>query len=77
MTGSRPSVYPREESLDARDYVQVIRQDVEGGPAQWRWRVRAGGNHRILATSGEAYTSQAHCLRMARRLFPKLRKVLP
>lgn len=72
VRGSDPGAsanLPRSASTRKPDYVQVIR--VDGPEQQWRWRVRAA-NHRIIATSGESYTSQAHCLRMVARLFPGL-----
>lgn len=54
------------------DYVQLVRVDKDDGPAEWRWRVRAGGNHEIIATSGESYVDEEHCRQMIDRLFPLL-----
>lgn len=57
------------------DYVEIVRVDGPGA-AQWRWRVKAG-NNQIVATSGEKYKSEHHTLKMVKRLFPKLKVVLP
>ena len=42
----------------------------------WRYKVQDGGNWRTLAVSSEAYTKRAHCVRMARRLFPEAELVV-
>lgn len=38
---------------------------------QFFWRVHAR-NGKCVAYSGETYKSRAHCVRMAKRLFPAL-----
>lgn len=60
------------------DRVTVYRQDPRlGWPATvWRWRIQDGGDWRTLAVSSEAYTKRAHCVRMARRLFPEAELVV-
>ena len=57
----------RKSDMDGRKPMRVdIYQDKAGG---WRWRLRAG-NHRIVAESGESYSSQRNvvdaCDRMGR-----------
>lgn len=57
----RVTVYPSAERVpQMRGTPKIV----------YRWRIQDGGNWRILATSSEAYTKRAHCVRMARRLFP-------
>lgn len=62
------------------DRVTVYRSGIdENSDNLWhgyRWRIQDGGNWRILATSSEAYTKRAHCVRMARRLFPEAELVV-
>lgn len=41
-----------------------VYQDTKKG---WRWRLKAR-NGRIIADSGEAYTSRAHALRMVAKM---------
>lgn len=50
----------------------IVFKDSAGG---WRWHVR-GANNKLIAACGEAYTKRAHTLRMARKLFPKLKPIM-
>ncbi|OJU82877.1 MAG: hypothetical protein BGO11_20840 [Solirubrobacterales bacterium 70-9] len=35
---------------------------------EWRWRLRAAGNHEIIADSAEAYVSKSGCEQAAARV---------
>jgi uncharacterized protein YegP (UPF0339 family) len=47
----------------SNDYAEMF-EDADG---QNRWRLKAG-NHRIIATSGEAYKSWGRCFNMCIRV---------
>lgn len=49
---------------------------IDGYRYVWRWKIQDGGNWRTLAVSSEAYTKRAHCVRIARRLFPDAELVI-